>query len=113
MRPHESPDNRRGGAKWDCRAAVRNVAWIHGVFLADPELLDAVDGGPMRDRDLLQVFSETDAGDRALGRASPRGGPSADAPALRIRHSLTHIAQVCCSWTIKNLANAKPRPGLA
>jgi hypothetical protein len=27
--------------------------------------------------------------------------------------SLTHIAQVCGSWTIKNLVNAKLRPGLA
>jgi hypothetical protein len=27
--------------------------------------------------------------------------------------SLTHIAQVCGGWTIKNLVNAKLRPGLA
>jgi hypothetical protein len=27
--------------------------------------------------------------------------------------SLTHIAQVCGSWTIKNLVNAKLRAGLA
>ena len=27
--------------------------------------------------------------------------------------SLTHIAQMCGGWTIKNLVNAKLRPGLA
>jgi hypothetical protein len=27
--------------------------------------------------------------------------------------SLTHIAQVCGSWIVKNLVNAKLRPGLA
>jgi hypothetical protein len=34
-------------------------------------------------------------------------------PIFPVAHSLTHIAQVCGSWTIKNLVNAKLRPGLA
>ena len=37
---------------------------LHGVFLANPELLDTFDGGLSAEPDWLQLFSETDAGDR-------------------------------------------------
>ena len=48
-------------------------------------------------------------------RSGPAAGRVADRPLQPIVRppSLTHIAQVCGSWTIKNLVNAKLRLGLA
>ena len=50
----------------------------------------------------------------AAQRSGPAAGRAADRPLQPgVRPpSLTHISQVCCGGTIKNVVNAKLRPGL-
>ena len=56
----------------------------------------------------MPALSYAERSGSAAGRAADR----ALQPIVR-PPSLTHIAQVCGGWTIKNLVNAKLRPGLA